>query len=424
MPAMTAPTSRAAKLAVLVAALGYFVDIYDLILFSAIRPKALPALGVPPAEMQSTGIYLLNIQMWGMLLGGILWGVLGDRRGRLSVLFGSIILYSLANFANGMVDTVSQFAWCRFIAGIGLAGELGAGITLVSEVLSRERRGWGTSIVAAVGLLGGVAATLVAGAVPALTEGMYWRHAFYLGGALGFALLVLRVGVVESGMYKSITDKKVSRGNLLALVWPPARGKRYLAIIIVGVPIWCVIGVLMTFSPEIGEALGLGTANPKDADPGILAPTSLMLCYAGAALGDIASGALSQLLRSRKKTLAIFLGLVSLNVLAYFTLGALGHTAFYAIAFSIGFASGYWAVFVTTSAEQFGTNLRATATTTTPNFVRGSVPLVTMLYQALSGSWGRINAAITTSVLCLALAFLALFWVHESFGKDLDFTED
>jgi MFS family permease len=424
MAAVSPPSARAARLAVLVAALGYFVDIYDLILFSAIRPKALPALGVPPSELQATGIHLLNVQMWGMLVGGILWGVLGDRRGRLSVLFGSIILYSLANIANGMVETIPQFSVCRFIAGIGLAGELGAGITLVSEVLSRERRGWGTSIVAAVGLLGGVAATLVAGAVPQLTDGLPWRSAFYLGGILGLALLVLRIGVVESGMYKGIAARQhVSRGNLFALFWPPARLKRYVAVIVVGVPIWCVIGMLMTFSPEIGEAMGLGTANPKDASVGINAATSLMLCYGGAAVGDLASGAVSQLLRSRRKALAIFLGLVALNVLAYFTIGRTSHTAFYVIAFTIGFASGYWAVFVTTSAEQFGTNLRATATTTTPNFVRGSVPLVTMLYQWLSAETDRITAAISTSALCLGLAFLALFWVHESFGRDLDFTE-
>lgn len=417
---MTTANARAARLAVLVAALGYFVDIYDLILFSALRGKSLTGLGVPKAELQAIGIDLLNIQMLGMLLGGLVWGVLGDKRGRLSVLFGSIILYSLANIANGMVDTIPQYSVCRFVAGVGLAGELGAGITLVSEMLSREGRGWGTSIVAAVGLLGGVAATMVAGAVPQLTTGLYWRHAFYLGGGLGLALFVLRIGVVESGMYAGLAQRAVRRGSVRALFVPWSRGKRYLAVIVVGIPIWCVIGVLMTFSPEIGQELGLGKAQTPG---GINAATSLMLCYGGASLGDLASGALSQVLRSRKKTLAIFLGQVTANVVAYFTIGRAGHAAFYTIAFTIGVASGYWAVFVTTSAEQFGTNLRATATTTTPNFVRGSVPLVTILYQGLSGSIGRIGSALTTSALCLALAFLALGWVHESFGKDLDFTE-
>lgn len=411
---MPAPVARAARLAVVVAALGYFVDIYDLILFSAIRAKSLPGIGVAKADIQSVGIDLLNIQMVGMLLGGILWGVIGDRRGRLSVLFGSIILYSLANIANGMVDTVPEFAACRLFAGIGLAGELGAGITLVSEMLSKERRGWGTSIVAGVGLLGGVAATLVAGAIPQLTTGLPWRHAFYLGGALGFALLVLRIGVIESGMYKSL-GKRVSRGNMLKLFHPWQRGRRYLAVIVVGIPIWCVVGVLMTFSPEIGAKLGLGTIN---------AATSLMLCYAGCAVGDIASGALSQLLRSRKQALAIFLALVAVNTVLYFTLGRTGHTAFYTIAFTMGFASGYWAVFVTTAAEQFGTNLRATATTTTPNFVRGSVPLVTIMYRSLAGSLGNVGAAVATSATAIVLAFAALAWVDESFGKDLDFTED
>jgi hypothetical protein len=415
MPAPARQTDRAVRLVVLVAALGYFVDIFDLILFSTVRQQSLLGLGVPKEWVLPLGVDLLNLQMAGMLVGGILWGILGDKRGRLSVLFGSIILYSVANIANGMVDTLTGYAACRFIAGIGLAGELGAGVTLVAEMLPKEKRGWGTTIVAAVGLCGGVAATIIGGAIPQIYAGMDWRHAYYVGGVLGLLLLGLRIGVVESGMYAGM-GKAVSRGNFFALFWPPARLKRYLAVIVVGVPIWCVFGVLMSLSPEIGAALGLS--------PAPHAPTALLCSYAGIAAGDIGSGAISQLWRSRKKTLALFLGLTAVAAIAYFAVGGTSLTAFYATAAALGLASGYWAVFVTTAAEQFGTNLRATATTTTPNFVRGSVPLVTMLFTALAGSLGVVGAAIAVTAVCLAAAGVALAAIPETFGKDLDYVED
>ena len=415
MPAGPRHPERAVRLVVLVAALGYFVDIFDLILFSAVRVKSLEGLGVPPEWILPLGVDLLNLQMAGMLLGGILWGILGDKRGRLSVLFGSIILYSVANIANGMVDTLTGYAACRFIAGVGLAGELGAGITLVAEMLPKEKRGWGTTIVAAVGLCGGVAATLIAGAVPQVYAGMDWRHAYYVGGILGLALLALRIGVVESGMYVGL-GKGVSRGNFFALFWPPARLKRYVAVIVVGVPIWCVFGVLMSLSKEIGAALGL--------DPAPVPATALLFSYAGIAAGDLASGAISQLLRSRKKALALFLALTAASATAYFALGGTSLTAFYAVSAALGVASGYWAVFVTTASEQFGTNLRATATTTTPNFVRGSVPLVTILFRELSGPLGVVGSAIAVTAVCLAAAGVALAAIPETFGKDLDYVED
>ncbi|MDQ3338314.1 MAG: MFS transporter [Myxococcota bacterium] len=403
--------ARAATLAVVVAALGYFVDIYDLILFGMVRGASLKDLGV--TDITGEGIFLLNMQMGGMLLGGILWGILGDKRGRLSVLFGSITLYSIANIVNGTVDTVEGYAWCRLIAGIGLAGELGAGITLVSELLGRQTRGIGTTIVAAFGISGGVMAGLLGGAFPGI--GVHWRTAYYIGGGMGLALLVLRIGVVESGMFAKALEQKVSRGNFFSLFTDRKRLLKYLAIIAVGVPVWYVVGILFTLSPELGLALGLPEA-PRAA-------TALFLVYAGLAVGDLGSGLLSHFLRSRRRALGICLVATTLVVIAYFVLGGRSLTTFYVIAALGGVATGYWAVFVSTAAELFGTNLRATVATTVPNFVRGSLVLVAMGFTALK-DYGPVTAAAVMGVLSLAVAFAGLYALPETYGADLDYHED
>jgi MFS transporter, putative metabolite:H+ symporter len=400
--------ARAATLAVVVAALGYFVDIYDLILFGMVRGASLKDLGV--TDVTGQGIFLLNMQMGGMLVGGILWGVLGDKRGRLSVLFGSITLYSIANLVNGTVDTVDGYAWCRLFAGIGLAGELGAGITLVSELMPKHSRGIGTTIVAAFGISGGVAAGLVGGAFPGI--GVHWRTAYYIGGGMGLALLVLRIGVIESGMFAKALQQRVTRGNFFALFTDRKRLVKYLSIIAIGVPVWYVVGILMTLSPELGTALGL-PAPPRAA-------TALFLCYAGLAVGDLASGLLSHYLRSRRKALGIALTMTTLVVVAYFVVGGRSLTTFYVIAALGGFATGYWAVFVSTAAELFGTNLRATVATTVPNFVRGSLVLVTLGFTALK-DYGVVTAAAVMGAVSLGVAFVGLSKLPETYGTDLDF---
>jgi len=358
--------NRVVTLAVAVAALGYFVDIYDLILFSTIRVASLKSLGVTEkTQLIEQGQHLLNWQMFGMLTGGVLWGVLGDKRGRLSVLFGSITLYSLANIANGMVDSVESYAWCRLIAGIGLAGELGAGITLVSELMARDARGIGTTIVAAFGVSGGVMAGIIGGAIPGI--GVDWRTAYYIGGGMGLTLLVLRIGVVESGMFASMaTNKQLSRGNFFRLFTSARRFGRYLAIIGVGVPVWYVIGILCTLAPELGPALGL-SETPRAA-------MSVLLAYGGLTLGDLGSGLLSHRLRSRRTALGIFLAATAATVIGFFALGGTSLTMFYVMTALAGVAIGYWAVFVSTAAELFGTNLRATVATTVAFMFRATVP--------------------------------------------------
>jgi putative MFS transporter len=407
---MNAPTSqRNVTLIILVAALGYFVDIYDLILFSVVRVKSLNDLGVIDSDMLSVGATIMNSQMFGMLLGGILWGILGDKKGRLSVLFGSIIVYSLANIANGFVTNVTAYTIIRFIAGVGLAGELGAGITLVTESMPKEKRGYGTMIVAGVGLFGAVAAALIGGHYT-------WQTSYFIGGGMGLMLLLLRVGLAESGMFNEAKETNVQRGNILMLFNNAKRFKKYLACILIGLPLWFVVGVLITFSPEFGKALG--STAVLNAGKGI------MYCYIGIAVGDVVAGFLAQLLKSRKMVMLIFLLLTAVAILVFLYAQGLNPEKFIWLSLFLGFASGYWATFVTIASEQFGTNLRATVTTTVPNFVRGSVVAVTLSFQFLKVEIGILQSAMVVGFTCVVISLFALSQLKETFNKELDYLED
>jgi len=409
-PKSSVPISSVVSLPVIVAALGYFVDIYDLVLFSIVRVSSLKSLGLSGQDLIDQGVFLLNMQMAGMLIGGILWGVMGDRKGRLTIMFASIFLYSLANFANGLVTTLPAYAALRFVAGIGLAGELGAGITLVSEVLHRSIRGYGTMLVASVGVSGAILANVVA-------TTFEWRYAFAIGGGLGLLLLITRISVAESGMFKAMADKSLaSRGNFLALFTDRQRFYRYLNSILIGVPIWFVVGILITFSPEFARALGVTGA--------ITAGNAVMYCYLGLVFGDLSSGLLSQLWQSRKKVVLLYL-LVTIGAIGlYFLQGSSTPAFFYAVCLLLGFAGGYWAIFVTVAAEQFGTNLRATVATTVPNFVRGMVVPITLLFQLLKKHLGLEAGALVVGTICIVAALFALKALEETFDKDLDYFEE
>ena len=395
-------------LAVLAAALGYFVDAYDLILYNIVRVQSLRGIGVPEEALLRTGVDLLNAQLVGMLVGGVLWGVLGDRRGRRSVLFGSIFLYSTATLANGVIHTLPAYTVCRFLAGVGLAGELGAGVTLVAELLPSHARGYGTMIVAAVGVTGVVTASLVAGAFT-------WRTAYVIGGALGVLLLFLRMGVSESGLFVKVRASSVSRGNFFTLFARWATFKKYLSVVLVALPIWFIIGVLITFSPELGRDMGL--ANPPQ--PG----RAVLWYYLGLTVGDLTTGYLSQRFANRKRVMAAFLAITALTGSAYFVFGGHSLGAYYALCFVLGWSSGYWAVFITMSAEQFGTNLRATVAITAPNFVRGATVLLTLAFRQLGPQMGMRNAAVLLGLLSLLIGAAALGQLEETYGKDLDFVE-
>jgi MFS transporter, putative metabolite:H+ symporter len=397
------------SLPVIVAALGYFVDIYDLVLFSIVRVPSLKSLGLTGQQLIDQGVFLLNMQMTGMLLGGVLWGVLGDRKGRLKIMFGSIFIYSLANLANGMVNSIEAYAALRLLAGIGLAGELGAGITLVSEMLHKSIRGYGTMVVATVGVSGAILANFVA-------KGFDWRSAFLIGGVLGLCLLLLRLSVVESRMFKGMATTAVSRGNFLSLFTSRDRFGRFVHSILIGLPSWFVVGVLITFSPEFARVLKVQGA--------ISAGNAVMYCYLGLVAGDLASGLLSQWLQSRKKVILLFLFLTVDAVGAYFAAGGVSTATFYLICGLLGFSIGYWAIFVTVAAEQFGTNLRATVATAVPNFVRGMTVPITMLFQVARRQLAIETAALLVGLLCLVIALYSLSRLKETFHKDLDYFEE
>ena len=405
---MTNKQTAILSLPVIVAALGYFVDIYDLLLFNIVRIPSLTSLGLSPAAIDKQGEFIIGIQMVGLLIGGIIWGVAGDKKGRLSVLFGSIILYSLANIANGFVHTVPQYAVARFIAGVGLAGELGAGITLVSELLKKEQRGIGTSLVAGIGLTGAVVAFFI-------SQNFDWRVCYFIGGGLGILLLFLRISIFESGMYKAL-EKNVSKGNFLMFFNNTKRFKKYICSILLGLPTWYVIGILIAFSNRFAKNLGL----TEDINPG----KATMYAYIAISIGDVLAGLVSHWLQSRKKTLYVFYAVTAIMVALYFTQNQ-NTTAshFYWIAAGLGFATGFWAIFVTMGAEQFGTNLRATAATTIPNMVRGSLPLMLILFNALQGHFTYTLSGLLTGVIIMIITIFAAVNTEETFHKELNYIE-
>ena len=405
---MTTKTYGVLSLPVIVGALGYFVDIYDLLLFGIVRRQSLQDLGLSGEQLATVGEQIISVQMAGLLLGGIIWGIMGDKKGRLSVLFGSIILYSLANIANGMVTNTTQYAIIRFIAGVGLAGELGAGITLITELLPKEKRGLGTSFVAGLGLTGAVVAYFV-------SQTFDWRICYYIGGGLGLLLLFLRVSVFESGMFHQVKKMEVQRGNFFMFFNNRDRLKKYLISILIGLPTWYVIGVLVTFSDKFGTEFNL----QEGINPG----RAIMFAYVGIAIGDIAIGFVSQWLRSRKKALYIFYGLTALFILLFFLQDGGSSTYMYAICAGLGFATGFWAIFVTMAAEQFGTNLRATAATTVPNMVRGALPLMILLFQWLRSFLPYVTAGWITGLVIMIITVIAAAGAKETFGKELNYVE-
>lgn len=405
---MSSTLRQVLTLPVIVIAMGYFVDIYDLILFGVVRVESLTELGLDKEGITYWGSIILNAQMAGMLIGGILWGILGDKKGRLSVLFASIILYSVANLLNAFVTDVEQYALLRFIAGIGLAGELGAGVTLVAEILPKELRGYGVMTIAAFGVLGVVAANIVA-------EHFAWRNAYIIGGVLGFMLLVLRFRVRESAMFEHHVSDDIKRGQFFALFAHRRLLAKYIKAIVIGMPLWYVVGVLVMFSPEFAQALSIQGE--------VSAGAALMYTYIGLSVGDLASGYLSQQMRSRKKAYAVFMGLSVVSVLYYFTLSGASAEMFYMAAFFLGVFCGYWALFITMAAEQFGTNIRATVATTVPNFVRGAVVPITSSFMLLKESMGVLGSAAVVGAVTFSIALIALYYTRETFHEDLDYIE-
>jgi MFS transporter, putative metabolite:H+ symporter len=395
-------------LIIIVASLGYFVDIYDLTLFGNVKASSLAELKLDP----SLEVFLFNCQMGGMLTGGILWGILGDKKGRLKVLFGSILLYSIANIANAYVWDLNSYAVARFIAGVGLAGELGAGITLISETMHKDKRGYGTMIIVTFGALGAVVGSLVA-------DSFHWKTAYWVGGLMGLALLFMRIGAFESGMYKNMENSKTKRGSFFMLFNNWERIKKYILCILMGLPVWYVVGVLIYL------AVSNFNTGVFKIDGKITTQKAIMFCYIGLSVGDLLSGILSQVFKSRIKVVAAYLMFTVFVVGLYlFTMDGKSPAYFYFICTLLGIGTGYWALFVTIAAEQFGTNIRSTVTNTVPNFVRGSLIPISKTFVYLVAPLGMLTSGIVVGSICLGLAFLSTIFLKESFGKDLNYMEE
>lgn len=396
-------------LLVIVASLGYFVDIYDLIIYNIVKKTSLADIGITGDLFKQNETYLFNVQMTGMLLGGLLWGILGDKKGRLKVLFGSILMYSIANIANAYVVSISQYAICRFIAGIGLAGELGAGITLVVEVMDKKNRGYGTMIIVTFGALGAVAAYIISSIAG-------WQSAYITGGVMGLLLLAMRIGISESGMYKGLQESDVKRGDFMMLVNNPKRLIKYLACICIGLPVWYVVGILI----NLGEHFAAMKVIDGDA---IVTGKCVLYAYLGLSVGDLLSGILSQVMKSRRKVVIIYLAFISVTVLYYIFTPRMTTTHFYMVCLLLGASTGFWALFVTIASEQFGTNLRSTVTNTVPNFVRGAVVIITISFTSLKTSIGINQAALVVGAVCIGLSLISVLYVKETFSQDLNYFE-
>ena len=394
---------------VIVAALGYFVDIYDLILFGIVKEPSLRDIGVKTEDMFTVGTHLLDMQMIGMLVGGIIWGILGDKRGRLSALFLTILMYSVANIANGFVQTVAQYEWLRFIAGVGLAGELGIGITLVSEIMSAESRGIGASIVSGIGILGAVLGFLVA-------DLFDWRMAYWVGGGLGLVLLIMRISVNESGMFEKTKTDNVKRGDFLSLFKSSEKLKKYIFCILIGIPVWYVISQLIINAPLYAGELGISGK--------ITAAKSVTFHYIGASIGCLLFGFISEKIRSRKKALLFAVGSMTLFCFCYFSSFGASTNVFYLFIGLSGISmGGVWGVFMTVASESFGTNLRATVTTTAPNFVRGTTVLISFCVTQLKTSYSLWTAGVIVGIVVISFSIIGSLSIKESYGKDLDYNE-
>jgi MFS family permease len=414
---------------VIVAALGYMVDIYDMILFNIVKKESLLALGLGGDQYASNEILLFNWQLAGMLIGGFLWGVLGDKRGRLSVMFGSIILYSVANIANAFVTTLPAYAVVRFIAGIGLAGELGAGVTVVVEAMSKEYRGYGTMLIVTMGALGGVLASLMGSEGQLVADSVNgtfglqlagWQMAYLIGGVLGLFLLFLRLGLHESGMFARLKQSTVERGNFLMLFAKPILFRRYIYCFFIGLPTWYIVGIVLSLGLNLVEEQGVKN---------LVMSTVILYFYLGFTAGDLVNGALGQLLKSRKKVIIGSLMFSVLVLVAYFFSSSSSPEFYYWLYFLIGFFAGYWALFITVSSEQFGTNIRATVTTTIPNFVRGAAIIMTLGYKSLSEQFQELTpypkntAALVVGVICFSLAAYGIYKIRDTYNKELDYVE-
>lgn len=398
--------SKQEILTVLVVALGYYVDAYDLLVMSAVRKPSLLSLGVPESETLNIGLSLLNYQLVGLMIGGVMWGVIADKYGRKKALFGSILIYSFANIANGYINSVNMYYWLRIIAGFGLAGELGVGISLITENVAKERRTISTAIVSFFGMLG------------ASTGGWFgsifeWQNCFLIGGFAGLLLLLLRLKVEESVMFNEIKDKNVSKGNIWMIIKNPKTLLTYFFCTLAGAASILFIGVFIQSTPELGKLFNLN----------ITAGIALIWYYLGASVSEIIAGLLSKLLKERKAPIYIFYAISLLAITNFCVNVPNSPYFFYLNCLFLGFGLGWWSQLITLSAELFGINVRATAATSIPTFARAwNIPFSNIFKQNIP-NLGIVNSAFGIGVIVVSLAIISITMVKETFENDANFIE-
>lgn len=405
----TAPqvsTDKIMNATVLVTALGYLVDVYDMIIFYVLRRTSLMDLGIEGEALTDIGMTMINMQMIGLILGGIFFGILGDKIGRKKCLLGSILVYSLATLACAFVQNVDHYTWLRFIAGFGLAGEVGIGVALITEAMGQKKRGMGVTLFAFIGIGGAVIAGIAA-------ELMDWRTCYIVGGVAGLLLLLTRVLLMESGLFETTKASGIERGNFLRLIKEPKLGLRYLCCILIGMPIMFVIGVPWALGPEIGEAMGMLFA--------VKASLTMGIGYAGMMVGDVVAGLISQKLGSRRKTVFIFIIIASISIGAFLMQRELSLFDYYVFCAWLGFTIGYWVNLITIAAEQFGTNLRATVAASVPNLARATLVPMNLLLGWLKPEHGILTSAGIVAVLAVVIALLALTQIRETFHEDMNY---
>ena len=394
-------------LTVLVVALGYFIDAYDLLIFSAVRKVSLMDLGVAETDTLNIGISLLNFQLIGLMIGGVLWGILADKFGRKTILFSSILIYSISNIANSYISSVDMYYWLRFIAGIGLAGELGVGISLITENIAKERRTVSTTVVSFFGMLGAATGGWL-GSV------FHWQTCFLIGGFAGFLLLLLRLNVEESHMYLGIKDSKVKKGNILLILKNPKSLITYFFCTLAGSSSFLFIGMFIQSTPEFGKIFNIS----------VTAGVALVWYYVGASISEVIAGILSKLLKERKAPIYIFYAISLLAIVIFCVHTPSSPRIYYIHCSLLGFGLGWWSMLITLSAELFGVNTRATAATSIPTFARAwNIPF-TSVFKNNIPKLGILNSAFAVGVIVIALAIISATTIKETFENEANFIEE
>jgi MFS family permease len=408
LPSTTAQYSRKDILMISVAALGYFVDLYDMLIFSSERVEALGSIGVAKQKMGEVGLMLQNYQMLGLVIGGFLFGILADKFGRLRVLFASILLYSVANIGNAFVTNVPAFAVARLIAGIGLAGELGVALSWISESLKPQQRTIATTIVSAFGLLGGVVAAIMA-------THFHWQTSYMIGGIMGLVLLAFRVSLNESKLFEQTRQSSAKKGNLFQLLSNKKQLKKFVLCVLSGAPAFVLLSIYVTLAPEFGAAFGITEQ--------ISVAHGIMVFLIVFAMSDVACGLLSKIMRKRKTPLLIFACLQILSIGYYLLVPPQTVEAFYFRCMLLGFSAGYWGILITNSLEQFGTNIRATVATSTPSLIRGMTIPASIFFTVVSKQTSLVTAGAIVGFSLVAISIVSILLLDDKFENDLNFME-